>query len=946
MIRFLFLFFNIFSLSFQTVQAALFCDDDLKEVYVVEGNIEIKIADGVNGAWNKPFIYPSLNATPGDLIKMKCYNKKGGASGAGCFLVNNECLCYMFNNSDGKEYNYSKHNRRIFNFNSKNCDIIIYMLKEMEIQEYYFQNYIPLDANCIFCQNETNVLIIPYDKNHYLKLSEYIYADFDIKNVEVSITENYGYFSLEGVKLEENNRFNILNELIFNSKDKGKISVKFTNHGKILNTTKDCQFYIRICHERCKDCFDKNIDENHHQCKKCRDEFYPVEKTHNCKRKEEIDWTKYYFNETENMFKRCYKNCKTNLEENFENYFINGDFNTSDIENGKNKVIEFKDMIMTFTSTKNQKDDKININKTTVNLGECENILRKKYNISENETIFMIKIDAFQEGMRIPKIVYDVYSRLDGINLTKLNLSFCANVKIDISIPIIITENIDKLNISSDYYKDICYTATSDSGTDINLNDRKNEFIEKNLTICQENCIFSDYDYNTKIAKCSCNMIESISSLKDIKIDKSKLFENFINIKNIANINILVCYKVLFSKEGIKNNYGCFFMIFIFLWHYILMILFFAKFQYKKIIQVIKDIEFAIINNKLLIEERKRMKMQKRLAKKGEEDKDKEIKQTKKENQINKRQKNKSNKEKEQEKEIIIPINNLNHKKRKKRHIKLKNEININNIDNNIKKVIQTDIFESKKKISLTNKIDEEVLKKAEKIMQYNYDEINDLPYKKAKRRDKRTYCLYYLSLLKTNHDIIFTFFYKADYNSKIIKIDLFLISFTLYFSVNILFFNDETMHTIYENKGSFDLMDQLPQIIYSTLISTVLKFILNILALTEGLILKFRSDKTANDLENRIKSLKKHIKIKFTFYFIVSTILLLVFWYYVSMFCAIYKNTQIHLIKDTLISYILSLISPFWFYLIPGIFRIPSLSKRKKNRVCFYNISKILQAL
>ena len=78
MIRFLFLFFNIFSLSFQTVQAALFCDDDLKEIYIVEGNIERKIADGVTGAWNKPFMYPSLNATPGDFIKMKCYNKKGG----------------------------------------------------------------------------------------------------------------------------------------------------------------------------------------------------------------------------------------------------------------------------------------------------------------------------------------------------------------------------------------------------------------------------------------------------------------------------------------------------------------------------------------------------------------------------------------------------------------------------------------------------------------------------------------------------------------------------------------------------------------------------------------------------------------------------------------------------------------------------------------------------
>ena len=63
-------------------------------------------------------------------------------------------------------------------------------------------------------------------------------------------------------------------------------------------------------------------------------------------------------------------------------------------------------------------------------------------------------------------------------------------------------------------------------------------------------------------------------------------------------------------------------------------------------------------------------------------------------------------------------------------------------------------------------------------------------------------------------------------------------------------------------------------------------------------------------------------------------------------MFCAIYVNTQIHVIKDTLISYLFSLITPFFYYLIPGLFRIPALSARKKNRVCLYNISKILQML
>ena len=88
-------------------------------------------------------------------------------------------------------------------------------------------------------------------------------------------------------------------------------------------------------------------------------------------------------------------------------------------------------------------------------------------------------MDITQEGMKIPKIEYNVYSKSNGTNLIKLNLSICENTKISISVPVIITEDINKLNTSSDYYKDICYVAKSDSGTDIILKDRKTEFIEQ-----------------------------------------------------------------------------------------------------------------------------------------------------------------------------------------------------------------------------------------------------------------------------------------------------------------------------------------------------------------------------------------------------------------------------------------------------------------------------------
>ena len=62
-------------------------------------------------------------------------------------------------------------------------------------------------------------------------------------------------------------------------------------------------------------------------------------------------------------------------------------------------------------------------------------------------------------------------------------------------------------------------------------------------------------------------------------------------------------------------------------------------------------------------------------------------------------------------------------------------------------------------------------------------------------------------------------------------------------------------------------------------------------------------------------------------------------------MFCVIYCNTQKHLLKDTLISFVLSLIFPFAVYLFPGFFRIPALSNNKNKRECLYNFSKFLQS-
>jgi len=63
-------------------------------------------------------------------------------------------------------------------------------------------------------------------------------------------------------------------------------------------------------------------------------------------------------------------------------------------------------------------------------------------------------------------------------------------------------------------------------------------------------------------------------------------------------------------------------------------------------------------------------------------------------------------------------------------------------------------------------------------------------------------------------------------------------------------------------------------------------------------------------------------------------------------MFGTIFMNTQFHLLKDNLISFSLSLIYPFIINLLPGLFRIPSLSDPKNKKIYLYNFSKVIQII
>ena len=176
----------------------------------------------------------------------------------------------------------------------------------------------------------------------------------------------------------------------------------------------------------------------------------------------------------------------------------------------------------------------------------------------------------------------------------------------------------------------------------------------------------------------------------------------------------------------------------------------------------------------------------------------------------------------------------------------------------------------------------------------------------------------------------------------------LFFFFFAADLSVNALFFNDATMHQIYEDQGSFNFVYQIPQIIYSSILSIIISSIIKYFSLSEENVTDLKEEKKKNpkELHEKIRKLYKTLKIKFALFFIITPIILFLFWFYITCFCGIYRNTQIHLIKDTLLSLLTSLIFPFGTFLIPGIFRKIALKSEKKNKELLYKFSQLIEKL
>ena len=228
----------------------------------------------------------------------------------------------------------------------------------------------------------------------------------------------------------------------------------------------------------------------------------------------------------------------------------------------------------------------------------------------------------------------------------------------------------------------------------------------------------------------------------------------------------------------------------------------------------------------------------------------------------------------------------------------------------------------------------------------YKDFELNFLDYKNAIINDKRTFCESYLSLLKNKNLILFSFCPKKDYNSMIIKLCIFSLSFSTHYAVNFAFFNDDTLHQIYKVGGKYDVMFFLPKIVISSAISYIISSIIKHLFLSERNIFKVKIQPLLSKAQDTSYKEKKCLIIKYSIFFISGLIFLGFFWLFLSAFGAVYQNTQIFIFKNALISFTLSLFFPFFINIFTCLFRLSSLNSKTKDSEYLFKMSKILQIL
>ena len=254
---------------------------------------------------------------------------------------------------------------------------------------------------------------------------------------------------------------------------------------------------------------------------------------------------------------------------------------------------------------------------------------------------------------------------------------------------------------------------------------------------------------------------------------------------------------------------------------------------------------------------------------------------------------------------------------------KQKNKMNVNFISK-FSHQINNDGSNSKRRFVNSNKNNLlEILKT--KIL------YQDLPFDLALIKDKRKFWkIFYHNFIEKYP--LFRMFHQI-FKFEFININI-IIYFTyleITFGLNSLFYTNNQVSSDFNQNLSFlvSILNSLYSFLIGTIILSLLRYLILFSPVLETLIIEIHLQ---NILIRKIMKFIKIMRIKYFIFLCINFIIIIYFWYYMTLFCIIYHNTQIKWFIRCCLSFFLTLLQSFIFCLILTVIKVCSLKYKNKN--------------
>jgi len=533
----------------------------------------------------------------------------------------------------------------------------------------------------------------------------------------------------------------------------------------------------------------------------------------------------------------------TSVKQDINNYLGKGQIYNlpeSQIIFGNNITIEFSSVDLELEKLiKLSKGEDLKSKASIMDLSQCQNILKKKYGLKNEESLVLLKgdfLDKIPEKYITNKVAYQLFSTSLGAFLPLIECKeqgASTNIMSFFNSSYLLgnfqykaasatEDNYNVFDPKSSFYNDICTPFTNENGNDVLLDERRLDYFTTDYNLCEEGCEFLGYNETIKRYTCKCEIKSTTSDKSTYEQKPMEIPEDFYKKQGgYSNIKIFKCASQVFSAKGQKANFGSYILMLCFAGFIGIIVFYFLKGQ---------KMQFSILDN---------------LIKKKKKEEPKQI-------------------DKEMEKE-----------RRKYEELNMGQQV--------------TDINEDR------------FLKE---------DELNFGNYDQIEGKDSRAPLKMFWSFLKFKQIILYSF-YTTDKNLRILKISVFILFVSFYMAFTALFFNDEIMRAIYIYKGNTDAAVHIPNIILSSICSIIMSFIVRLLTYNERTINEIIIEKSPENKIDKLELAKRSSRIKTIVFFSVSSFIIMVCWYYVSAFCAVFKNSQGHYLINTLVSFIICMLWP-----------------------------------